>query len=175
MSQSITQRIDEDEFQVDDLISLAQHAGKLLSARNATICAAESCTGGLILSSLTDIAGSSAYVLGGVVTYSNEAKMQLVGVPAATLEAHGAVSEPTARVMAEGARQLFRADYALSVTGIAGPGGGTPTKPVGLVYVGLAGPEGTKVERCLWESDRIGNKRLSAAAALRLLIAALEA
>lgn len=175
MSQSITQRIDEDEFQVDDLISLAQHAGELLSARNATVCAAESCTGGLILSTLTDIAGSSAYVLGGVVTYSNEAKMQLVGVPAATLEAHGAVSEPTARAMAEGARQLFKADYALSVTGIAGPGGGTPTKPVGLVYVGLAGPDETQVERYLWESDRIGNKRLSVAAALRMLIATLEA
>jgi PncC family amidohydrolase len=147
--------------------------GNLLRDRGLTVCTAESCTGGLIASRLTDITGSSAYMLGGVVTYSNEAKQNLVGVRQATLMAYGAVSEPTAKEMATGARNLFKSDYALSVTGIAGPGGGTHEKPVGLTYIGMAGPDGVTVARHIWEGDRLENKRQSADAAMQMLIEAL--
>ena len=141
-----------------------------------TVAAAESCTGGLILSALTDVAGSSAYVEGGLVTYSNDAKMQRLGVREATLIEFGAVSEATAREMALGVRGVFQTDYALSVTGIAGPGGGTDEKPVGLTYIGLAGPADLlSVERHVWDRDRIGNKLASAEAALRQLLRAIEA
>ena len=159
----------------EDLLALSAQVGMALTARGATICAAESCTGGLILSALTDCAGSSAYVLGGVVTYSNQAKMQFLGVGEATLLAHGAVSEATAAEMAAGAQALFDSDYALSVTGIAGPGGATADKPVGLTYIGLAARMGRqRVERHVWAGGRIENKRLSVAAALRLLLRNIE-
>ncbi len=157
---------------MDSLLEQSQRVGAALRARAASVCAAESCTGGLVLSALTDVAGSSDYVLGGVVAYSNAAKIALLGVPEATLLAHGAVSAPTAQAMAEGALRLFGATFALSVTGIAGPGGGTPEKPVGLVYVALASAQGVRVERFVWAGDRIANKRASAAAALELLLAA---
>ena len=158
----------------DDLLALSREVGAALSARGETVCAAESCTGGLILSVLTDIAGSSAYVVGGVVTYSNEAKMRHLGVRESTLIAYGAVSRETAGEMAVGAQALFDADYALSVTGIAGPGGATDGKPVGLTYIGLAGRGGLlDVERQVWAGDRIENKRLSVAAALGLLLRTL--
>ena len=130
-----------------DLTELSRRVGGLLARGDFSICAAESCTGGLILSTLTDVGGSSAYVEGGVVTYSNEAKMQRLGVREETLIRHGAVSEATAAEMATGARALFATDYALSVTGIAGPGGGTDEKPVGLTYIGLAGPRGLAARR----------------------------
>ena len=157
-----------------DLLALSRRAGAALIDRGVTVCAAESCTGGLILSTLTDCAGSSAYVAGGVVSYSNEAKMRLLGVREETLMAHGAVSEATAAEMARGALALFGADYALSVTGIAGPGGGSLEKPVGLTFIGLAGPEGLlRVARHTWEQDRIGNKAASVEAALEMLLLAL--
>ena len=158
-----------------DLAALSHRVGAALVARGKTVCAAESCTGGLLLSTLTDCAGSSAYVAGGVVTYSNEAKMRLLGVCEATLIAHGAVSEETAAEMARGALALFDTDYALSVTGIAGPGGGTAEKPVGLTFIGLAGASGTQlVERHVWAGDRIDNKAASVEAGLGLLLEALE-
>jgi nicotinamide-nucleotide amidase len=113
--------------------------GALLLDRGLTIAAAESCTGGLLLSRLTDIAGSSAYVAGGVVVYSNALKTGLAGVPAALIEAHGAVSEPVAVALADGIRARTGASVALGVTGIAGPGGGTPQKPVGTVAIALSG------------------------------------
>jgi len=157
-----------------DLLALSQRVGAALMERGLTVCAAESCTGGLVLSTLTDCAGSSAYVAGGVVSYSNEAKMRLLGVSEETLVAHGAVSEATAAEMASGALALFGADYALSVTGIAGPGGGSLEKPVGLTYIGMAGSTGLlRVERHVWEQDRIGNKAASVEAALEMLIGAL--
>ena len=157
-----------------DLLALSQRVGAALIERGLTVCAAESCTGGLILSTLTDCAGSSAYVEGGVVSYSDEAKMRLLGVREATLIAHGAVSDETAAEMARGALSRFKADYALSVTGIAGPGGGTAEKPVGLTFIGLAGPLGSlQVARHVWDSDRIGNKAASVEAALELLLKAL--
>ena len=114
-----------------------------LGLRHKTMCCAESCTGGLIGAAMTDMAGSSEYFLGSAVTYSNEAKMKLLGVREQTLADHGAVSEETAREMALGAAALFGADYSVAVTGIAGPGGETPTKPVGLVYIAVS--DGSRV------------------------------
>jgi len=149
-------------------------AGHLLTAAGLTIALAESCTAGLLASTLTDVAGSSAYVLGGVVSYSNEAKMRLLGVPESTLSSQGAVSAETAAFMAAGARTVFESDMALAVTGIAGPGGGTADKPVGLVYLHLAGPDASWGERHVWPYDRIGNKLASVEAALSMLIGYLE-
>lgn len=159
-----------------DLLGLSRQVGAGLKQGDLSVCTAESCTGGLILSILTDVAGSSAYVEGGLVTYSNEAKMKMLGVRETTLTEHGAVSEPTAREMACGVRSVFDTDYALSVTGIAGPGGGTGEKPVGLTYIGLAGREGLiAVERHIWDGDRVRNKMLSVDAALQLLMRQLTA
>jgi nicotinamide-nucleotide amidase len=119
------------------------------------IATAESCTGGLIAGTLTAIAGSSDVYDRGWVTYSNEAKREQLGVPATMLEAHGAVSGEVAEAMAKGALHRSKADVAVSVTGIAGPGGGSAEKPVGLVYVGLARKDGwSQVERCLFDGDR---------------------
>jgi nicotinamide-nucleotide amidase len=120
---------------------LKQRAAALLKAyeqRGLKIATAESCTGGLVAALLTEIAGSSAVVERGFVTYSNEAKTELIGVPADLIAGHGAVSEPVARAMAEGALRHSKADVAVGITGIAGPSGGTATKPVGLVHFGLA-------------------------------------
>lgn len=121
-----------------DDVTLAHAIGALLTSRNQTVCTAESCTGGLIAAELTEVPGSSRYFLGAAVCYADPIKQKLLGVPETTLQTLGAVSAETAAAMATGARDLFGADYALSVTGIAGPTGGTPTKPVGLVYLGLA-------------------------------------
>ncbi len=120
---------------------LAARAATLLDrcrAAGLKVATAESCTGGLIAGLLTEIPGSSAVVERGFVVYSNDAKVELIGVPAATIAAHGAVSEATARAMAEGALKASRADIAVSVTGVAGPDGGSPEKPVGLVWFGCA-------------------------------------
>ena len=149
---------------------LEVRAGELLKAQGKTVVTAESCTGGLIAHRLTNVSGSSAYLLGGIVAYSNEAKMNLLKVQESTLIAVGAVSEEVAGEMALGARTLFHADFALSVTGIAGPDGGTDEKPVGLTYIGLATPEMVQVERFVWDGDREANKDFSADAALKMLI-----
>ncbi len=140
-----------------------------LEARGLTLATAESCTGGLIAAALTAIAGSSTVVMAGFVTYSNAAKMRMVGVGEATLAAHGAVSEAVAREMAEGALREAGVDVALSCTGIAGPGGATPGKPVGLVFIGCARRGGaTVVERHVFPGDRASVRALTVAAALRL-------
>ncbi|HYO87455.1 MAG TPA: CinA family protein [Candidatus Limnocylindrales bacterium] len=150
---------------------LAERAGAALRARQWTVCAAESCTGGLILSWLTDVPGSSDYVLGGVVAYANSAKQALLGVSEQTLISQGAVSEATAAEMALGVRKAFGADVAVSVTGIAGPGGGTPDKPVGLTYLGLAGPGGVlNVERHVWPGDRAAVRSASAVRVLEMIL-----
>jgi len=148
--------------------------GTLLRDRGATVATAESCTGGLIGSLLTDVSGSSDYVLGGVIAYANKVKQAVLGVHAETLASVGAVSRETALEMAHGARRLLGADYALAVTGIAGPSGGTPTKPVGLVYIALAGPGVARCERHVWDSDRVGNKMRTARRALQMLIEELD-
>jgi len=144
-------------------------------ARGATVALAESCTGGIVAAALTAIPGSSGYFLGGVVSYSDEAKRDLLGVDAATLEAHGAVSAQVARAMAEGARGRFGAAVAAAVTGIAGPDGGTPEKPVGLTYVAVADADGVDVRRFVWPGDRAANRRDSAVAVLEALRDRVEA
>ena len=128
--------------------------GRLLASRRLTLSLAESCTGGLLAARLTDVPGSSRYVLGSIVDYHNDLKRRCLGVPAATLARHGAVSAQAARRMAEGARRLSGADVGMAVTGIAGPSGGTPRKPVGLVYVGLADGRRTLSRRCQFIGDR---------------------
>lgn len=140
-----------------------------LEARGLTLATAESCTGGLIAAALTSIAGSSSVVMAGFVTYSNAAKARMVGVGEATLAAHGAVSEPVAREMAEGALTRAQVDIALSCTGIAGPGGATPGKPVGLVFIGCARRGApTAVERHVFPGDRAAVRAATVAAALAM-------
>lgn len=150
-------------------MTLLSTLAQLLSDQNATLSTAESCTGGLIGHLLTNVPGSSAWYQGGVVSYSNELKMQVLGVKAATLDRVGAVSEQVAEQMAVGARQAFHTTYALSVTGIAGPGGSTADKPVGLTYIGVATPALVVVRRYVWQGSREGNKQSSANAALELI------
>ena len=142
---------------------------RLLTERKQTLALAESCTGGGIANRLTNVPGASAVLLAGLVTYSNAAKQKFLGVRAETLAAHGAVSEPTAREMAAGARRETGADFALSVTGIAGPGGGSEAKPVGTVFIGLAGPTGTPVLRQFNPYDRETFKQATANQALEML------
>lgn len=151
--------------------SLEARVGRALMARSWTLAAAESCTGGFLLSRLTDIPGSSRYVLGGIVSYSNAVKQAQLGVSERSLINYGAVSEVVAREMAVGAKHLLGVDIAVSITGIAGPDGGTPEKPVGLTYIGLAGPgEQVAVRRFVWTGDRVGNKVSSTTAALEWLL-----
>jgi PncC family amidohydrolase len=145
-------------------------AGELLTRSGMTLAVAESCTGGLIGHRLTNVAGSSAYFLGGIIAYAYEAKEWLLEVRYTTLYEHGAVSEETAIEMARGARRALRADIGLSVTGIAGPGGGLPGKPVGLTWIAISTREGDSAESHVWEGDREQNKTLSAEAALQFLI-----
>lgn len=126
-----------------ELLALAKKVNTRLVIAGRMIVTAESCTGGLVASALTGVPGSSAAVFGGFITYANAAKSGMIGVPAALIDAHGAVSEPVARAMAEGALGVTGTDIAVSTTGIAGPGGGTEHKPVGLVHFGLATADGT--------------------------------
>jgi PncC family amidohydrolase len=149
---------------------LEKQIGELLSERGWTLAVAESCTGGLLGHRITNVSGSSSYFQGGVISYSNEVKESILSVPEETLIEHGAVSEETAQAMAQGARRLLGTDVALSVTGVAGPTGGTPEKPVGLVYVGLAAEGADLWEKHIWQGDRAENKQQSAEAALNLLL-----
>lgn len=158
----------------EELLELARRVGAACRDRGLRIGTAESCTGGLVASVITEVPGSSDYFLGGFVTYSNDLKTGLVDVPADVLEAHGAVSAQVARAMADGARRRLTVDVAVAVTGVAGPDGGTAAKPVGLTYVAVADAEGDDVRRHVWDSDRTGNKRLSAAAALDLVLTRLS-
>ena len=148
--------------------------GMILSERKQSLVTAESCTGGLIASRITDVAGSSAYFLGGIVAYSYEVKAALLGVSWDTLNNKGAVSRETVIEMARGARNILKADIAVSVSGIAGPGGGTPDKPVGTVWVGLATPSGEEARHFVWDGDRVRNKYLSSEAALQFVLDYLE-
>jgi nicotinamide-nucleotide amidase len=142
---------------------------RLLEEKGATLALAESCTGGCIAHRITNVPGASAVLLAGLVTYSNEAKQKFLGVAAKTISEHGAVSEEVAREMAEGARRQTGGTYAISVTGIAGPSGGSPEKPVGTVYIGLAGPTGTIVQKRYNPYDRETFKQATANQALELL------
>jgi nicotinamide-nucleotide amidase len=153
------------------LVALAERLQGACLDRGLTVSLAESCTGGLVAASITEVAGSSAYFQGGVVSYANAAKVALLGVPQGVLEAHGAVSAQVARAMAEGALARFGTTVAGSVTGIAGPDGGTPEKPVGLTYIAVADVDGADVRRVVWEGDRAANRRDSAIAVLEALLA----
>jgi nicotinamide-nucleotide amidase len=149
--------------------------GRLLRERRRTLAVAESCTGGLLGARLTDVEGSSAYFLGGVQCYSNEAKTRFVGVRPETLAQHGAVSEQTALELASGIRTRFDADYGIAITGIAGPGGGTPEKPVGTVWIGLADAHNTRAEGFIFSNDRTFNRERAVVMALVRLWQRLQA
>jgi nicotinamide-nucleotide amidase len=157
-----------------DLVRLAERIQARFIEQRRTLATAESCTGGLVSHVLTEVSGSSAYFVGGAVTYGDPLKHSVLDVPETTLERHGAVSAQTAVAMAEGARSRFGADVAVAVTGIAGPTGATPGKPVGLTYVAVADANGHDVRRFNWTADRSGNKLLSAAAALELIMERLQ-
>jgi PncC family amidohydrolase len=154
--------------------SLEIRIGHLLRQRALKLAVAESCTGGLIGDRITDVPGSSEYFLGGVVAYAYEAKVALLGVSWDTLNTKGAVSRETALEMAHGARDMLKADIAVSVTGIAGPGGGTPEKPVGTAWVGLVTKEGEWTRSFQFSGDREQNKVSSANAALQMLLDYLQ-
>ncbi|MEM6647564.1 MAG: competence/damage-inducible protein A [Bacteroidota bacterium] len=143
--------------------------GRLLAERGLTVAVAESCTGGLVQSRLTDVPGASAYVIGGVVAYANDMKTAVLGVRADDLAAYGAVSEPVARQMAVGVRQALGTDIGLATTGIMGPGGGSDAKPVGTVWFGYADAEQTQAVRVCFARDRATNKALAATGILNLL------
>lgn len=148
--------------------------GQLLRARGLKLATAESCTGGLIADKITDVPGSSEYFIGGFVSYAYEAKVATLGVSWDTLHKFGAVSRETALEMARGARTVLGADIALSVSGIAGPGGGLPEKPVGTTWIGLVTPEGEQAEVFYWKGDRRENKEQSAQQAMKMVIEYLQ-
>jgi nicotinamide-nucleotide amidase len=147
---------------------------RLLTKQKRTLALAESCTGGFIANQITNVPGASKIFLGGVVAYSNDVKRKFLGVRAKTFERHGAVSEATAAEMAQGARKRFGADFAIAVTGIAGPSGGTKTKPTGTVFIALSGAFGTRVEHKINRLSREQFKKATARQALELLRSRLE-
>ncbi|HSW03149.1 CinA family protein [Aquabacterium sp.] len=146
-----------------------------LRARGQQLCTAESCTGGLIAAACTELAGSSDWFERGFVTYSNAAKTEALGVPAAVIAEHGAVSEEVARAMAAGALAHAKAQFAVAVTGVAGPAGGTATKPVGLVWLAWAGPAGVQAERHQFSGDRAAVRQATVRCALQGLLARVRA
>jgi len=153
---------------------LAEEVGRLLRSKGLTISVGESCTGGRLGDMLTDVPGSSDYFLGGVISYSNDAKVNLLGVNSKTLKARGAVSEEVAIQMAAGARTRLGADIGIGVTGIAGPAGGTPTKPVGLVYVAVSSRRSSECSRNVFRGSRSSIKDKSARKALEMVRELLE-
>jgi nicotinamide-nucleotide amidase len=153
-----------------DLEALALRLGRALLVRRWRVSTAESCTGGWIAKTLTDVAGSSQWFDGSVVSYSNDAKANLLGVSQELLEQHGAVSEQVVRAMANGARERFHTELAVAVSGIAGPDGGTPDKPVGTVWFAWATPNGTGASRRVFAGGREGVRRQSVAFAVERLV-----
>lgn len=149
---------------------LARQLVSLCSERGLTVSTAESCTAGMVASAIADIPGASEVLRGGAVTYCDEIKHRVLGVRIATLEQYTAVSYQTAREMADGSRRLFESSLAVSLTGYAGPGGGTSADPAGTVYIGLSTPEGITADRCLFSGGRNDVRKQAAARALKLLI-----
>jgi len=153
---------------------LENYLGELLLRRHLHLAVAESCTGGLVGHLITNVPGSSQYFLGGVMVYSNEIKMKLLGVRQLTLLKHGAVSRETVLEMAAGVRKALAADIGAAISGVAGPAGGTPEKPVGLTWIGLSAPGVEAAWSFTWPGDRLAVKEQSAEQVLRLLIDYLE-
>jgi nicotinamide-nucleotide amidase len=168
MENNIKEVLGNSVYGKDD-ITLEEVVGKLLKDKGKAISVAESCTGGLIGKRFTNVSGSSEYFERGVVSYSNQAKMEILKVPQDMIEKHGAVSEEVAILMAEGIRKISRTDYGLSATGIAGPTGGTPDKPVGLVWIGFAHENDSFAQKFLFGEDRDTNRERAAQAALNLV------
>lgn len=159
-----------------DTLTLVQNLAERLLARGAMLATAESCTGGLIAAACTELAGSSAWFERGFVTYSNQAKTELLGVDAELIAQHGAVSEPVARAMAQGALVQAQVDYGVAVTGVAGPSGGSPDKPVGTVWLAWAARDGRLISRvCLFEGDRARIRQQTCVEALQGLIRLAQA
>ena len=154
--------------------TLEVRLGHLLRVRRFRLATAESCTGGLLADRITNVPGSSDYFVGGFTAYAYEAKVATLGVSWDTLHKFGAVSRETVLEMARGARSILKADIAISVSGIAGPGGGMPGKPVGTTWIGLVTPQGDQAHVFYWQGSRRENKELSAEAALRLVVEYLE-
>lgn len=148
---------------------IEEEVGRLLTRRKLTIAVAESCTGGLVSHRLTNVPGSSVYFLGGIVAYAYAAKEQFLGVRHDTLYEYGAVSEEVAREMARGARRALGTDIAVAITGIAGPAGGLPGKPVGLTWISLSARDAELARKFVFGSDRLGNKEQAAQAALTIV------
>ena len=163
------------EVATDELVQAAARLQTACLERGLTVALGESCTGGLVAHAITQVSGSSGYFLGGVVSYADSAKITLLGVPEELIDRHGAVSAEVAGAMASGARRRFGADIAISVTGIAGPDGGTADKPVGLTFIGLAHHRQVSTRRFAWAGGRSANIEASAAAALEWLIESAEA
>ena len=154
--------------------SVEQQIGKLFKEKKITVACAESCTGGLVTGRLTEVSGSSEYVMGSVVSYTNDVKAAVLGVSREALDTYGAVSELVAGQMASGVRKLIETDFGVSVTGIAGPDGGSAEKPVGLVYIGISGPGGTVVEKNIFKGNRSEIRESAVIKALSLLLQKAE-
>jgi len=146
-----------------------QKVFKKFTQRGQTLAIAESCTGGLIGDRLTNMPGASAFFLLGVIAYDNAAKTKILGVPSVLIKKHGAVSSPVAKAMAQGVRQILKTDFGLSVTGIAGPSGGSKDKPVGLVFIAVSTQQKTIVKKFLFEGNRLAIKNTAAQTALKML------
>ncbi|HEX8599883.1 MAG TPA: CinA family protein [Chloroflexia bacterium] len=154
-----------------DVLDLTHH---LLLRTGLSVSVAESCTGGLLGGVLTELSGSSEYFLGGIIAYADSAKIALLGVDERTIVVHGAVSGPVALDMADGARRATGSDVAISITGIAGPTGGTEQKPVGTTFIGVSGLGNTHVEQFVWTGDRAENRAASVRAALEMLVERID-
>lgn len=174
MAEAVGEPVDEAADELARVVELAERVQRVLIERKLTLSSAESCTGGLLGHVLTEVPGSSDYYLGGIISYSDGLKREQLGVEAATLEKHGAVSAQTCVAMAQGARSRYGSSIAVAVTGIAGPGGGSDSKPVGLTYIGLADENGHDVRRHLWHGDRHSNKVQSVTACLELILERLS-
>ena len=153
-----------------DIQSLVAELAATFERLGYQLAVAESCTGGMLAAAITDLPGVSSFFIGGIVSYSNEVKQGLLHVPLEVLADHGAVSEQTARAMAEGVRNRLEADVGVGITGIAGPGGATERKPVGLVHIAVATPAGTFCRADVWSGDRSSVREASVRAALELTL-----
>jgi PncC family amidohydrolase len=149
--------------------TIAQRIGKLLVAKNLTLSVCESCTGGMLGSIITSVAGSSRYFLGGILAYADIIKQDIVGVRSRTLKRHGAVSAAAVREMALGVQKRVRSDIGIAITGIAGPGGGSGTKPIGTVYIAIVARKRIVMQRCLFKGSRQAIRRAACAKALGML------